>query len=161
MTKEIAKLLQVKVDQAAKNFSRTDRECSVGETFEPAEVIAISEFCAMAIFGKNSGKMGCAYFYYFPKGSLEGWNYFFPKDSHLVGFRYFEMYKMLIERENFKANFKQPKNGALLPPELTGAQVQQELPLPVLVHDQWCGKQRGYNCDCYAHPKDTKAARGL
>jgi len=56
MTKEIAKALNAKVEEAAKNFSRTDRECSNGEKFEVGEIIPLSEYSAMANLSKDSGK---------------------------------------------------------------------------------------------------------
>jgi hypothetical protein len=107
MNKEIAKELDSFVETIAQRYSRTDRIGNYNsESFKVQEVIPTSDHTAVVYFKKSSGKIGLGFFYYIARGASQGWKYFFPTDSHINGFRAFEFYKLLIERDNFKHNFK-------------------------------------------------------
>lgn len=105
MNKEIAIELKSKVEEVARHFSNPDRERNFNqEKFEVEEIIAISDHTAIVKFKKTSGKIGLAFFYYIPQGLSKGWKYFFPTDSHLSGFRAFEFYKFVVEKDNYSIN---------------------------------------------------------
>ena len=106
MNKQIAIELDSFVSEIASRFSRTDREGNVNnETFTVQEVIPTSNHSAVCVFEKNTGKRAVAFLYYIPRGMSSGWKYFFPTDSHINGFRAFELYKFETERHNYKKNF--------------------------------------------------------
>jgi len=106
MNKQIAKELQEFTNIVAKRFSYKDREGNFNnETFSVKDVIPTSDHTAVVSFEKDTGKIGLAFFYYLPRGKSKGWKYFFPTDAHVVGFRAFEYYKFLIEKDNYKFNF--------------------------------------------------------
>jgi|TARA_R100000149_G_C5830854_1_gene106482 hypothetical protein len=106
MTKPIAKELKEFVDIVAQRFSRKDREGNLNnEDFFVEDILPTSDHTAVVRFKKNSGKVGLAFFYYIPRGMSKGWKYFFPTDSHINGFRAFELEKYQVEKENYKHNF--------------------------------------------------------
>ena len=106
MQKDIAKELHTFVLEVAKRFSRKDREGNYNqEEFSVDAIIPTSDHTAVVRFQKNTGKIGLAFFYYIPRGMSKGWKYFFPTDSHINGFRAFELEKYQIEKENYKHNF--------------------------------------------------------
>jgi hypothetical protein len=107
VNKQVARELDEFVTIVADRFSKKDREGNVNqEDFSIDEVIPTSDHTAVVRFKKNTGKIGLAFFYYIPKGMSNGWKYFFPTDSHINGFRAFEMEKYQVEKENYKHNFK-------------------------------------------------------
>lgn len=107
MNKERAIELKNAALSVAYKFSQKDRVGNFnGETFELVDVVPASDDSAVVFYKKNTEKIALALFYYLD-GSTPGWRYFFPKDTHISGFRAFEHYKSQIERENFKYNFKQ------------------------------------------------------
>jgi len=106
MNKNIAKLLQEKVDEVAKMYSITDRKMNFNnETFQVHKVMPTSDHTASVTFLKSSGKMGIAMFYYIANGSNPRWVYFFPTDSHITGMRAFEFHKLQVEEYNYDKNF--------------------------------------------------------
>jgi len=106
MNKAIAKELKDFVVEVARRFSRKDREGNYNqEDFMVEQVIPTSDHTAVVRFVKSSGKVGLAFFYYIPVGMSKGWKYFFPTDSHINGFRAFELEKYQVEKENYKHNF--------------------------------------------------------
>lgn len=108
MNKQIAKELKEFVSTVAHRFSRKDREGNVnGEDFSVDSVIPTSDHTAVVRFKKSTGKIGLALFYYIPRGMSKGWKYFFPTDSHINGFRAFELEKYQVEKENYKHNFNE------------------------------------------------------
>jgi len=108
MNKQVAKELQEFVTTVAKRFSRKDREGNVNqEDFSVEDIIPTSDHTAVVRFKKNTGKIGLAFFYYIPRGMSKGWKYFFPTDSHINGFRAFELEKYQVEKENYKHNFNE------------------------------------------------------
>lgn len=107
MNKQIALELDSFSKEIAERFSRKDRDGNInGESFSVQEVIPTSDHSAVCVFEKNTGKRAVAFLYYIPRGMSSGWKYFFPTDSHINGFRAFELYKFEIERYNYKHNFK-------------------------------------------------------
>ena len=107
MNKQIAIELDRAVREAALAFSNPNREMNpTHEVFEVEKVLPASDLAAVVIFKKNTGKKGLAFFYYVARGKAKGWKYFFPTDEHVLGFRAFEIYKLFIEDENYKYNFK-------------------------------------------------------
>ena len=107
MNKKIANDLEYSAKMVANRFSMREREGNFNnETFFVQEIIPISDHSAVCVFEKNTGKRALAFFYYIPRGSSMGWKYFFPTDSHLLGFRAFDYYKLEVERYNFKYNFE-------------------------------------------------------
>ena len=106
MNKQVAIELFKFANEVAERFSNKDREGNFNnERFQIEEVIPTSDHTAVARFKKNTGKIGLAFFYYIPRGMSKGWRYFFPTDSHINGFRAFELEKYQVEKENFKHNF--------------------------------------------------------
>lgn len=109
MNKTIAIELDKKTAEVAANFSRKNREMNFNsEEFFVERIVPTSEHTATVIFKKTSNKKGLAFFYYIPNGASKGWKYFFPTDSHIIGMRAFEFYKLLAEDENYQHNFKPP-----------------------------------------------------
>lgn len=106
MNKNIAKELSEKVSIVAQRFSKKDREGNFNnEDFSVDAIHPTSDHTAVVRFRKNTGKIGLAFFYYIPRGMSKGWKYFFPTDSHIGGFRAFELYKFQVEQQNYKHNF--------------------------------------------------------
>ena len=106
MNKQIARELEEYANKVAVMFSYPDREGNYnGETFTVKEIVPTSENTAIVTYNKSSGKDSVAFFYYLARGASKGWRYFFPTDSHILGFRAFEIYKLLVEKENYKFNF--------------------------------------------------------
>ena len=107
MNKELATKLNEKALLIAERFSKNNREGNVNnENFEIKEIITTSDHTAVVYFKKNTGKIGMAFFYYITKGMSKGWKYFFPTDSHINGMMSILYYKLDIERNNYKHNFK-------------------------------------------------------
>ena len=106
MNKQIAIELDSSVKIVAERFSRTDRQMNHNnETFHVDKICPTGDHTATVMFKKSSGKLGAAFFYYIPNGMSKGWKYFFPTDSHIIGMRAFEWYKLMAETENYKHNF--------------------------------------------------------
>ena len=106
MNKEIAKKLDVFAHEVATRFSKSDREGNFNnETFSLKEICPLSDHTAAVIFEKNTGKLAVFFFYYIQRGASEGWRYFVPTDSHVMGMGGFEYYKLQVERYNYKHNF--------------------------------------------------------
>jgi len=91
MQKKIAKDLIIKARQVGVNFSRKDREGNVnGEEFALKTCYALSDHTALVTYNKTTTKDALAFFFY-----VDGyWEYFFPTDKHMAGFRYFENIKI-------------------------------------------------------------------
>ena len=106
MNKQVARELKEFVDVVASRFSRKDREGNFNkEDFRVELIIPTSDHTAVVRFKKNTGKIGLGFFYYIPRGMSQGWKYFFPTDSHINGFKAFELEKYQVEKENYKHNF--------------------------------------------------------
>jgi len=97
MQKKIAQELDREIEIVAKRFSRKDREGNVnGEDFKPKSRCSMSDHSAIVRFNKTTTKDALAFFFY---DNLR-WNYFFPTDKHIAGFRYFEYVKLSNRSEN-------------------------------------------------------------
>ena len=108
MQKQVAKALHDFVLIVAKRYSNKGRPGNFNqEEFNVDAIIPTSDHTAVVRFKKNTGKIGLAFFYYIARGSSQGWKYFFPTDSHINGFRAFELEKYQVEKENFKYNFNE------------------------------------------------------
>tara|TARA_R100000742_G_C4279180_1_gene103144 strand:- start:1314 stop:1718 length:405 start_codon:yes stop_codon:yes gene_type:complete len=111
MNKTIAQELKVFATVVANRFSQTKREGNVSdETFEVYEIIPTSDQTAIVFFKKNTAKLGMGFFYYIARGVSQGWKYFFPTDSHIVGMMASHYYKLEVERKNYGKNFIDPNS---------------------------------------------------
>jgi len=91
MNKQIALKLKTEAEKVAERFSKKDREGNVnGEDFKIKECYALSEYTAFVRFNKTTTKDAVALFFY----DNGRWNYFFPTDNHIFGFRCFEIIKI-------------------------------------------------------------------
>ena len=101
MNKSIYQKLHVRVEEVAKTFSDPNRSLNYnGETFKYDDVVVTSETTAFVTMKKSSGKKVGVGFVWVNTGAGGFWSYFFPTDSHLLGLRYWEKYKLEIERFN-------------------------------------------------------------
>lgn len=97
MQSKIAKKLYEKVKKVAERFSRKDREGNVnGEDFSVKNITALSEYTAFVRFNKTTTKDAIALFFY----DKDYWQYFFPTDNHIFGFRCFEVIKITGQSTN-------------------------------------------------------------
>ena len=105
MTKQLAIELQKEAERIAKMYSDPNRQRNVHkEAFTIDKVYAMSDSCATVVYKRSKGKKVLMFFYYI-KGMRPGWKYFIPTDSHILGFRAFEMLKLKAEIDNYKYNF--------------------------------------------------------
>jgi len=70
-----------------------------------SEHIFMTNDTAAIRYKNDAGEKKTAFFYYIHKGMSKGWRYFFPTDSHINGFRLFELEKFNVEKENYDKNF--------------------------------------------------------
>lgn len=73
--------------------------------FKFSEHVFMTNDTAAIRYTNEQGKKETAFFYYIHKGMSKGWRYFFPTDSHINGFRLFELEKFNVEKENYEKNF--------------------------------------------------------
>jgi len=107
MQKQIAKQLNDYAITISKRFSNPDRVGNINkESFKIEQIIPTSDHTAVIYFKKDTGKIGMAFFYYITKGASKGWKYFFPNDSKNTGMMSILYYKLDIEKNNYKFNFK-------------------------------------------------------
>ena len=107
MRKELAIKLVDKAKEIGERYSNPDRTYNnMKETFLVSEIIPLSEYTALVIYVKNTGKKALSFFYCVP--SKEYWAYFFLSSGHLCAFsdKVREVYQK-IEAENFKFNFEE------------------------------------------------------
>ena len=104
MTKDRVHKLNQKAQEIAKAFSNPNREFNhTNETFEVAKIKPLSEITAGILFKKSSGKMALAIAFW--KNNRGGhWDYFFPTDSHVLGFRKIERLLERVEAKNYGKN---------------------------------------------------------
>jgi len=113
MKKEIAIKLKAEAEKVAERFSMKNREGNVnGEDFSLKSCYALSEYTAFVRFNKTTTKDAVALFFY-DNGC---WNYFFPTDNHIFGFRCFEIIKItgqdfgvvdeILDIDNFRQKVK-------------------------------------------------------
>lgn len=105
MTKELAISLKKEAQRVADMYSNPNRlRNKHKETYTIDNVYAMSDSCATVVLKRSKGKKALLFFYYI-KGLQPGWRYFIPTDSHILGFRAFEMLKLKAEMDNYKYNF--------------------------------------------------------
>tara|TARA_X000001382_G_scaffold124858_1_gene109784 strand:- start:8 stop:322 length:315 start_codon:yes stop_codon:yes gene_type:complete len=99
MKKDRVHKLNQLADRIAKNFSNPNREFNFNnETFKVAQVKPLSEVVGAIFLKKSSGKMAMAIAFW--KNNKGGhWDYLFPTDSHVLGFR--KMEKLLQQTEDY------------------------------------------------------------
>tara|TARA_R100001126_G_C4803279_1_gene138010 strand:+ start:285 stop:599 length:315 start_codon:yes stop_codon:yes gene_type:complete len=104
MTKDRVHKLKQKAQEIAKAFSNPNREFNhTNETFEVAKIKPLSELTAGILFQKSSGKLALAIAFW--KNNKGGnWDYFFPTDSHVLGFRKMEKLLESVEEYNIGKN---------------------------------------------------------
>ena len=102
MTKDLKIKLIEEAEKVAKDFSSPNREFNYSkEVFEIDKIVPLSENTASVTYIKNTGRKGLALFYYInSKGGH--WEYFFPKDGHILGLEFFKEHYRKIEEENFE-----------------------------------------------------------
>ena len=109
MTKKLALELDKEAKRIAEMYSNPNRSRNVyKETYTVEKIYSMSDSCATVIYKRSKGKKMLAFFYYI-KGMAPGWKYFIPTDSHILGFRAFEMLKLKAEIDNYKYNFDEHK----------------------------------------------------
>lgn len=107
MNKTVALRLKTTANEIAQNFSNPDREYNkTNETFDVESIVPLSEYTALVIFSKSSGKKALAFCYYINANNGQ-WRYFFPSDSHVRGMEKVGPYLQKIEVFNFPKNFEQ------------------------------------------------------
>lgn len=104
MTKERVHKLKNKAEEVAKMFSNPDREFNhTNETFKVVSIKPLSELTAGILFKKSTGKIALAIAFW--KNNKGGhWDYFFPTDSHVLGFRKIEKLLEKVEEYNIGKN---------------------------------------------------------
>ena len=110
MNKKIAHELENMIPIAGKILSNPNRAKNFGkEKFFPVRTIIMSELTATVIYKKQpSGKYVAVFFYYVFKDPPQ-WLWFVPRESHILGMKYFAKYKLDVEKTNYKYNFKSEK----------------------------------------------------
>jgi hypothetical protein len=114
MKKDIALKLKIEAEKVAGRFSMKDREGNVsGEDFSLKSCYTLSEYTAFVRFNKTTTKDAVALFFY----DNGYWNYFFPTDNHIFGFRCFEIIRVtgqtwgvvndILDIENFRTKVKE------------------------------------------------------
>lgn len=107
MNKQIARKLDDKAYEIAQKFSNSDRAYNFNnEAFEVKQIKPLSERVAAVFFKKTSGKVAMAVLYYLKNPDDGYWQYFFPTESHIYGFRRIQELLEKVEEHNFKFNFE-------------------------------------------------------
>ena len=104
MKKERVHKLNKKAQEIAEMFSNPDRQFNYNkETFTVEFIQPLSEMVAAIYFKKTSGKIALAVAFW--KNNKGGhWDYFFPSDSHVLGFRKIERLLERVEGKNYCKN---------------------------------------------------------
>ena len=109
MQADRARKLLDAADTAAQVFSDPGREFNRNrETFAVAAVRVLSETVAAVTFEKQpTNKLALAVFYWInSRGGA--WRYFFPSDSHILGFGKLDDLLLQVEAHNFPLNQPAP-----------------------------------------------------
>lgn len=97
------KQLKTFADEVAERYGNPDRPKNYGKhKVKVVEIVPTSEFTADVFFKKEGYKYFYGFFFY--KAST-GWDYFLPKDSHILGVQTIASSKAKVEALNFKYNF--------------------------------------------------------
>ena len=104
MTKDRVNKLNEKATEIAEMFSNPNRQFNhTNETFTVEFIQPLSEMVAAIYFKKTSGKIALAIAFW--KNNKGGhWDYFFPTDSHVLGFRKMEKLLESVEGYNIGKN---------------------------------------------------------
>ena len=104
MTKDRVQKLNIKAKEIAEMFSNPNRQFNFNkETFTVEFIQPLSEMVAAIYFKKTSGKIALAIAFW--KNNKGGhWDYFFPTDSHVLGFRKMEKLLESVEEYNIEKN---------------------------------------------------------
>ena len=104
MKKDRVQKLNLKAKEIAEMFSNPDREFNhTKEVFKVVKIKPLSELTAGILFKKSSGKLALAIAFW--KNNKGGhWDYFFPTDSHVLGFRKMEKLLESVEEYNIDKN---------------------------------------------------------
>ena len=104
MTKDRVQKLNIKAKEIAEMFSNPNRQFNFNkETFTVEFIQPLSEMVAAIYFKKTSGKIALAIAFW--KNNKGGhWDYFFPTDSHVLGFRKIERLLERVEAKNYGKN---------------------------------------------------------
>ena len=87
------------------NFREVVTESISDTGLKFSEHVFMTNDTAAIRYTDANGNKKVAFFYYIHKGMSQGWRYFFPTDSHINGFRLFELEKFNVEKENYDKNF--------------------------------------------------------
>ena len=108
MNKEVAKKLKEKAEQVAAMFSNKTRPLNHNnETFVIEAINPMSEYTAAVNYRKDPTDKYTLVFFYYVNVSGGVWYYFFPSDSHIIGFETFGVLKQKVENLNFEKNFRE------------------------------------------------------
>ena len=104
MKKDRVQKLNIKAKEIAEMFSNPNRQFNFNkETFTVEFIQPLSEMVAAIYFKKTSGKIALAIAFW--KNNKGGhWDYFFPTDSHVLGFRKMEKLLESVEEYNIGKN---------------------------------------------------------
>ena len=104
MKKDRVQKLNLKAKEIAEMFSNPNRQFNFNkETFTVEFIQPLSEMVAAIYFKKTSGKIALAIAFW--KNNKGGhWDYFFPTDSHVLGFRKMEKLLESVEEYNIEKN---------------------------------------------------------
>ena len=104
MKKDRVQKLNEKAKEIAEMFSNPNRQFNFNkETFTVEFIQPLSEMVAAIYFKKTSGKIALAIAFW--KNNKGGhWDYFFPTDSHVLGFRKMEKLLESVEEYNIGKN---------------------------------------------------------
>ena len=104
MKKDRVQKLNLKAKEIAEMFSNPNRQFNFNkETFTVAFIQPLSEMVGAIYFKKSSGKMALAIAFW--KNNKGGhWDYFFPTDSHVLGFIKMENLLESVEEYNIGKN---------------------------------------------------------
>ena len=104
MKKDRVQKLNIKAKEIAEMFSNPNRQFNFNkETFTVEFIQPLSEMVAAIYFKKTSGKIALAIAFW---KNIKGghWDYFFPTDSHVLGFRKIERLLERVEAKNYGKN---------------------------------------------------------
>lgn len=107
MNKKVAFELSAKAAEVAEKFSNLNRNRNFNnETFKVSRIVPLGEILAYVIFQKSNLKKALAVFYYIE--GMKYWQYFFPKEGHLIeaGWEAIRLAKIQIEKYNYPLNWR-------------------------------------------------------
>lgn len=113
MKKKLKLELKVFADDLAKKYSNTQRAKNYDDDFfYVIDYEILSEYTAIVVFGKSSGKKAMALVWYIEAGTGGFFQYFFPKDQHINAFDRGEIYKKYKEISNYNFMLDEKKKNS-------------------------------------------------